>query len=117
MKKTTIITAKILAHYAELIEQGVKHYEVRSEPLDGADAILLVSSETGKSLGMYEVRKTQCLTRDEDDRAMGLAKTTPEEFFSLFPKPCDGGPDRLWIAELGNRTTLDSLVGLENEAR
>ena len=46
MKRTTIVTAKILDCYAELIERGVKHYEVRADSLEGIDAIHLISAET-----------------------------------------------------------------------
>lgn len=70
--------AKILEHYAELIDQGIKHYEVRSESLDGIDAIHLVSAETGEDLATYEVLRTLRFTRDEDSKVMSLAQTTPE---------------------------------------
>ena len=113
MKRTTIVTAKILEHYAELIERGIKHYEVRSESLDGIDAIHLVSAETGEDLATYEVLRTLRFTRDEDEKVMPLAQATPEQFYGLFPLPCDGGPEMLWAAELGARTTLSTLVALE----
>lgn len=112
MKRTTIVTAKILDHYARLIERGVKRFEVRSESLEGVDAIQLVSSETGGDLGVYEVLRTLSFGRDEDEKVMTLAMTTPEEFYRLFPKPSDGGPNRLWAAELGGRTSLASLVAI-----
>lgn len=113
MKRTTIVTAKILEHYAELIERGIKHYEVRSESLDGIDAIHLVSAETGEDLATYEVLRTLRFTRDEDSKVMPLAQATPEQFYELFPLPDDGGPEMLWAAELGARTTLSTLVALE----
>jgi hypothetical protein len=46
-------------------------------------------------------------------QAAALAQTTPEQFYGLFPKPDVGGPERLWAAELGERTSLDTLVALE----
>ncbi|MBR3315598.1 MAG: hypothetical protein IKG18_15835 [Atopobiaceae bacterium] len=113
MKKTTIITAKILDHYADLIARGVKHYEVRKDSLDGADAIHLISAESGAAIGTYRVIRTLCFTRDEDEKVMALAQTTPDQFYALFPRQCDGGPDHLWAAELGDRTSLETLVALE----
>jgi hypothetical protein len=113
LKKTTIITAKILDYYAELIDRGVKHYEVRSSSLDGADAICLVSADSGETLGIYAVIKVLSFGREEDEKVMALAQTTPEQFYGLFPKPDVGGPERLWAAELGERTSLDTLVALE----
>lgn len=115
MKKTTIITAKIRERYAALIDQGVKRYEIRSDSLDGIDAIHLVSTETGKSLGTYVVVNTLCFDRDDDIRVMSLAQTTPEQFYELFPRPEDGGPRKLWAAELGKRTSLDALVARDSE--
>ena len=113
LKKTTIITAKILDYYAELIDRGVKHYEVRSSSLDGADAICLVSADSGEILGIYAVIKVLSFGREEDEKVMSLAQTTPEQFYVMFPKPDVGGPERLWAAELGERINLDALVALE----
>lgn len=117
MKKTTIITAKILDYYADLINRGVKRYEVRSDSLDGADAICLISAETGRYLGTYEVLSTICFTRDADEEVMRIAQTTPEQFYGLFPRPSEGGPINLWAAELGKRTSVEALVGLEAGSR
>lgn len=110
MKRTTIVAAKILDCYAELIERGVKHYEVRSDSLEGIDAIHLISAETGENLGTYEVLHTLRFGRDEDERVMSLAQTSTEQFYSLFPKPEQGGPETLWAAELGRKIDLETLV-------
>lgn len=111
MKRTTIVTAKILDCYAELIERGVKHYEVRADSLEGIDAIHLISAETGKGLGTYEVLRTLRFGRDEDERVMTLAKTSADQFYSLFPRPEQGGPDTLWAAELGRKVDPEALIG------
>ena len=113
MKRTTIITAKTLDRYAKLIEQGIKHYEVRSDSLEAIDAIHLVSAETGKSLGTYEVLHTFHFGRDDDEKVMLLAQTTADQFYKLFPKPELGGPTILWVAELGKPVNLEILVSIE----
>lgn len=51
LKRTAVVTAKTLECYADLIARGIKRHEVRSESLDGVDAIHLVSAETGAGLG------------------------------------------------------------------
>lgn len=114
MKRITLVTAKILERYADLIARGVKRYEVRSESLDGVDAIHLVSAETGDDLGIYEVLRTLRFSRDEDSEVMSLAQTTREQFYELFPLPDADGPRTLWAAELGARTTSDALIAPEN---
>ena len=104
MKRATVVTAKILERYADLIARGVMRYEVRTESLDGVDAIHLISAETGDDLGTYEVLRTLRFSRDEDSEVMSLAQTTREQFYVLFPLPDAGGPNTLWAAELGART-------------
>ncbi len=56
-KRTTIITARILDRLAGLVERGVEHYEVRSESLEGADAVHLVGAETGEARGAFRVTR------------------------------------------------------------
>ena len=113
MKRNTIITAMILDHYAELIEQDIKRLRgALGVPQGGRRHLPLISSETGTALGTYEVVGTLCFSRDKDDEVMGLAQTTPKQFYRLFPAPSDGSPERLWAAELGSHVSLDSLLGI-----
>jgi hypothetical protein len=59
MRMTRIITAKIQPDIFKLIESGVKRFEVRSEDFNNASIIRYRSSETGETLGYYEINEYQ----------------------------------------------------------
>ncbi len=59
MKFMKIVTAKIRPDIFTLIESGRKRFEVRSDDFNDASIIRYVSSETGKTLGYYEINGRQ----------------------------------------------------------
>lgn len=110
MKMTKIATAKLRRTFFELIETGTKRHEVRSTSLDGVDAFYFVDSETHEPLGIFRVIDVFKIDRLDDDVAIKLAAIGQDEFYSLFPRPADGGPEVLWVAKLGENVTLDALL-------
>ncbi|OZG59891.1 hypothetical protein BLEM_2066 [Bifidobacterium lemurum] len=110
MQRTTILTAKMRDEFARLVHDGKKRYEVRTEPLDGAQAIRYVSALDGRELGMYRIGKAFRRNRDDDDALISLAAISPDDFHALFPRPEEGGPSVLWIAEILGPTTIEQLM-------
>ncbi|GAA6124206.1 hypothetical protein BPY_23140 [Bifidobacterium psychraerophilum] len=80
MNMTRIITAKIQPDIYTLIEDGVKHFEVRNESFEGADIIHYVSSETGETLGFYETDGSQSVISGQDRDLLALVSAVPIAF-------------------------------------
>lgn len=110
MRKTTIITAKMREEYYRLVLKGQKRCEVRDESLEGVQAIRYVSADDGHELGIYRIGRIVCMDRKHDEELITMAGIRPSDFYSLFPGEREGGPSRLWAAELLGRTTLERLV-------
>lgn len=115
MKFTRIITAKIEPDIYQLIEQGKKHYEIRDEDFDHADAIRYVSSADGRLLGMYALGLARTHLRDESTdqwliEASGLGRA---QFDKLFGQRQFKQIQFLYSAEIGRK--LDNLDDLFKE--
>ena len=110
MRRLTIVTAKMRRRFFRMILDGRKPFEVRDESLDGVQAIRYVDAENGEELGTYRLGHVLDMERTCDGELMQLAGIGPTDFYELFPPTEDGGPSRLWAAELLERTTLDRLL-------
>lgn len=111
MKITTIATARIRKEFFQLIELGIKKYEVRSESLEGVDAMYFLDDKTDKLLTIRLVESVEVVNRSDDARVLKLSAIEDKEFRVLFPSPIDGGPSSLWIAKLGPAIDLNVLLG------
>ncbi|WP_281775656.1 hypothetical protein [Bifidobacterium ruminantium] len=110
MQRTTILTAKMRDEFAFLIRDGKKHYEIRTESLEGAQVIRYISAIDGRELGMYRIGKASRRERDDDDALIRLAAISPDDFHDLFPRPEEGGPSILWVAEILEPITVEQLM-------
>jgi hypothetical protein len=110
MRKTIVISARIKEEYMRLIRTGVKRYEIRVDPFDDAQAIRYVGAESGKELGIYRIKSTSRLNRSDEDRLIRMSAIGKEGFLQLFPPVVQGGPDRLWVAEIGEPVTVENLL-------
>ena len=115
MKTMTIITAKIKPSIYKLIEQGRKLYEIRDEGFHQADAIRYVDAETGKVLGVYWLGPEDDFDRTHDPLMQSMAGVDDSTFCRLFPKTEERfgilikGVDRLHVAPIRSRTSLDAI--------
>ncbi|KFF31664.1 hypothetical protein [Bifidobacterium bombi] len=126
MKQLTIVTAKIEPGIYRRIEQGTKHYEVRTEPING-DVIRYIDAQTGSTLGNWKlegVNTTEPLTPtdgigsvhkleawkvdEQHEKIMALADINRAEFVRLF-----GGIDYVCLRRIGRPLPdgLDALMG------
>ncbi|KXS23682.1 MAG: hypothetical protein AYW82_03685 [Bifidobacterium dentium] len=110
MRRTVIITVKIRDSFYRLIENGLKQYEVRTEPFGDAQAIVFVDAETGARLGIRRILGTKRYGRGEDEQVLGLSGIGQSDFRKLFPSKRDGGPAFLWVARLGRSVSPDDLL-------
>lgn len=109
--RTEIVTLKIKRRYMDLIVHGVKRFEVRDESLASVNFVHYIDSVTLESLGVYSVARTFCLTRDHDVESIQYAAIECDDFYRLFPNLDNGGPVKLWIAELGAPVDLLEVLG------
>lgn len=109
---TTIVTMEIEPAVFELIESGVKQYELRSESFKVADAIRYVDSETGKVLGMFWLGPEDVISRVHDQVLMTIAAVDAETFYRLYPRDSSepAGNQHLYVAPILERTTLDYVL-------
>lgn len=105
MKATTIITAKIKPDIYRLIEQGRKHYEIRSEGFHQACAIRYVNAETGEVLGVYWLGPEGEFDRTHDPSIQSMAGVDDDTFHRLFPRT----EDCLYVARIRSRTSLGDI--------
>ncbi|MCI1644390.1 MAG: hypothetical protein LKI21_07620 [Bifidobacterium crudilactis] len=110
MKRTVIVSAKIIGSYAELIRRGVKRYEIRSDPFCDAEAIRYIDASDGSELGLYTIVESFPVDRSEEQRLIQLSSISVQEFQNLFPPVSQGGQPTLWVAKLGGATTLTELL-------
>lgn len=111
MKRTVIITAKMRDEYYRLIEEGIKQYEVRSESFSDAQIIHYVSATSGRSLGMYTLVDTFPLPRQNEQQLRKYAAIPSSDFDAIFPLPDCGGAPVLWVARLGAKIQLSTVIG------
>ena len=112
MKRTVIVTARMRDEFAALIREGRKKFEVRTEPFLDAQAIHYVSANDGRDLGTYIIERSFPVSRDDDVSLRRYACIADEEFDDLFtPSSTDNGDGTLWVAQLGKRTTIPTLLG------
>ena len=112
MKKTTIVTARIQRSYYNLIQKGIKKYEVRDCPFEGADAIWYIDSETNKGLSLQRLSKASPFSRNQDELTMRLSAVDGTEFYELFPPSSEGGPSVLWVARIGEEVPMEQLLAV-----
>lgn len=113
MKTTKIVSARIKSSYYRLINLGIKKYEVRTESLEGADAFYFIDDKTDDLLGIRAIEQVFSFDRSEDELVLNLSAICPNDFYRLFPPLDNGGPDRLWVAKLGQNINLDRLLKSE----
>lgn len=105
MKFTEIVTAKIRPCIFTLIDSGRKRFEVRSDDFEDAsviDASVIhyVSSETGETLGYYEIARQSELHTTSIPLLALIAGVSEEEIEDLgLPNPLSN----VYIAEIGDR--------------
>ena len=109
MKRTVIVTVKIRPDFYQLIENGTKKYEVRTESFGDAQAIVFLDAATGRRLGMRRVLGSRQYHREDDERVLELSGISRQDFRDLFPPETNGGSPSLWVARLGQPTGLDDL--------
>ena len=110
MKIITLASAKIRRAFYELIRPGVKRYEVRTAPLSNVDAFVFRDDHSGEVLDILRIEEAFPVERDDDHLALRLSGIGAGDFRELFPRPEDGGPERLWVAKLGERVSFDELM-------
>lgn len=111
MKTTTIVTAEIEPAIFELIESGVKQYELRKESFKVADAIRYVDSETGKVLGVFWLGPEDVISRVHDQVLMTIAAVDARTFYRLYPRNSEpAGSQYLYVVPILERTTLDDVL-------
>lgn len=110
MKIVTLASAKIRRPFYELIRAGVKRYEVRTAPLSNVDAFVFRDDHSGEVLDILRIEEAFPVERDDDQLALRLSGIGAGDFRELFPRPEDGGPERLWVAKLGERVSFDELM-------
>lgn len=111
MKRTVIVTARVRDEFAILIRDGRKTFEVRNESFLDAQAIHYVSAYDGHDLGTYRIERSFPVSREEETALRRYAAITDEEFDALFPLSGKTSSQILWVAQLGESTTLTALVG------
>lgn len=111
MRRIVIITAKIRSKYAKLIRNGAKTYEVRDETFADAQAIHYIGQDDGADWGTYSIERTFSLGREDDGKLIAYASIPADEFYELFPSTPNGGPERLWVAQIGARLDIEGLIG------
>ncbi|MFT8640107.1 MAG: hypothetical protein ABF758_09085 [Bifidobacterium sp.] len=96
-----IVKAKIRPEIFELIESGRKRFEVRSDDFEDASIIHYVSSETGETLGYYEIDEHQAeIHGGNADLLATVASVSPD---TILECGLIDAPWRAYVAEIGYR--------------
>jgi hypothetical protein len=102
MRHLHIVTAKIKPSIYALIQDGSKHYEIRNESFQGAQAICYVSADSGRTLGIHMLGPELTLGRDTDDLALQqLSGLDRRSYLSMFPKALIPTQPVLYAAGIG----------------
>lgn len=114
MKSITIATAKIKPEIYQLIENGEKHYEARSESFENADVIRYVSSKTGRQLGCWTLAGSEFVFNSADKANEGviaeLARISDYDVQNMF------GGMNVYVRRIGDRIYDDMDIVVERES-
>lgn len=84
LKNLNMVVAKIERKYYDMILNGTKINEVRTESFNHPDLIAYIDSRTGELLGAYRAGVEYRYGPDDEDLARSAAAIDHHEFDALF---------------------------------
>lgn len=84
MKNSNVVIAKIERKYYDMILDGAKISEVRTESFNHPDMIAYIDNKTGELLGVYHAGIEYKYGPDDEDYARSAAAINHREFDELF---------------------------------